>query len=162
MLRESAERFLAEHYPFERRGQIVAGETELDPEIWQSFADLGWLGLPFSEERLYDADFNMTLGSFHLGELMNQFGGSMLLTTVGYNAGPARPPQWVARCGDPRGGQVDPVDFIECAPFTETRNYMMRVMENMAVYKARLNGGSAPLTTSSDISRGVLPGPRPY
>jgi soluble lytic murein transglycosylase len=39
---------------------------------------------------------------------------------------------------------------------------MMRVMENMAVYKARLNGGSAPLTTSSDISRGVLPGPRPY
>lgn len=120
------------------------------------------LGLPFSEERLYDPDFNMTLGSFHLGDLMNNFGGSMLLTTVAYNAGPARPPQWVARCGDPRGGTVDPLDFIECAPFTETRNYMMRVMENMSIYKARLNGGTAPLTLSQDIRRGVPRGPQPY
>jgi soluble lytic murein transglycosylase len=128
------------------------------------------LGMPFSADRLYDPDFNMTLGSYHLGELLNQFGGSMLLTTVGYNAGPGRPPQWVARCGDPRGGQVDPVDFIECAPFTETRNYMMRVMENLAVYKARLNGGSAPLTPSADLARGTPgygassagSGPRPY
>jgi soluble lytic murein transglycosylase len=119
------------------------------------------LGMAYSAERLWDPDYNMTLGSYHLGELMTRFSGSMLLTTVGYNAGPGRGPQWVARCGDPRGGAVDPVDFIECAPFTETRNYMMRVMENMAVYKARLNGGSAPLTTSSDIARGSS-GPQPY
>jgi soluble lytic murein transglycosylase len=128
------------------------------------------LGMPFSNERLYDADYNMTLGSYHLGELMTRFGGSMLLTAVGYNAGPGRAPQWIGRCGDPRGGQVDPIDFIECVPFTETRNYMMRVMENMAVYKARLNGGTAPLTTASDIARGSpqptslspTSGPRPY
>jgi soluble lytic murein transglycosylase len=120
------------------------------------------LGLPYSDERLYDGDFNMTLGSFHLGDLTSDFGGSMLLTTIGYNAGPARPPQWIARCGDPRGGGVDPVDFIECAPFTETRNYMMRVMENMQVYRARLNGGSAPLTLSSDLRRGAPAGPSPY
>lgn len=120
------------------------------------------MGLPYSAERLWEPDYNMQLGSYHLQELTNNFGGSMLLATVGYNAGPARPPQWTARCGDPRGGQVDPVDFIECAPFTETRNYMMRVMENMAVYKARLNGGSAPLTTMQDIARGNPPGPRAY
>ena len=122
------------------------------------------LGMPFSADRLWDPDYNMTLGSYHLGDLMRRFGGSMLLTTVGYNAGPARPPQWVDRCGDPRGGVVDPVDFIECAPFTETRNYMMRVMENMGIYKARLNGGSAPLTLSDDLRRGagVAAGPRPY
>ena len=122
------------------------------------------MGLSYSAERLWEPDYNMQLGSYHLQELTNNFGGSMLLATVGYNAGPARPPQWTARCGDPRGGAngVDPVDFIECAPFTETRNYMMRVMENMAVYKARLNGGSAPLTTSQDIARGNPPGPRPY
>ena len=123
------------------------------------------LGMPYSAERLWDPDYNMTLGSYHLGELTSQFSGSMLLTTVGYNAGPGRVPQWTARCGDPRGGVagggIDPVDFIECTPFTETRNYMMRVMENMAVYKARLNGGSAPLTTSSDIARGYN-GPQPY
>ena len=120
------------------------------------------LGMPYSPERLWEPDYNMTLGSYHLGELMTRFGGSMLLTTVGYNAGPARPPQWIARCGDPRGGQVDPVDFIECAPFTETRNYMMRVMENMSIYKARLNGGSARLTLSEDLRRGAAEGPRPY
>jgi soluble lytic murein transglycosylase len=120
------------------------------------------LGMPYSAERLWDPDYNMTLGSYHLGELMSQFGGSMLLTTIGYNAGPARPPQWIARCGDPRGAQVDPIDFIECAPFTETRNYMMRVMENMSVYRARLNGGSAPLTLSNDLARGAAAGPVPY
>lgn len=120
------------------------------------------LGMPWSAERLWEPDYNMTLGSYHLGELMTRFGGSMLLTTVGYNAGPARPPQWIARCGDPRGGQTDPVDFIECAPFTETRNYMMRVMENMSIYKARLNGGSARLTLSEDLRRGAAEGPRPY
>ena len=63
-----------------------------------------------------------------------------------------------------RSNQVDPIDFIECAPFTETRNYMMRVMENMQVYRARLNGGSAPLTPSADLARGTPPnsGPRAY
>lgn len=120
------------------------------------------LGMPYSAERLWDPDYNMSLGSYHLAELTGQFGGSMLLATVGYNAGPARPPQWIARCGDPRGRQVDPVDFIECAPFTETRNYMMRVMENMGVYKARLAGGSAPLTLSDDLARGAGSGPIPY
>ena len=119
------------------------------------------MGRPFNAEQLWDPEINMTLGSYHLGELMNQFSGSMLLTTVGYNAGPARPPQWIVRCGDPRGAQVDPVDFIECAPFTETRNYMMRVMENLQVYRARLNGGSAPLTPSADLARDSN-GPRAY
>lgn len=120
------------------------------------------LGMSHSSDRLWDPDHNMALGSYHLAELTSNFGGSVLLATVGYNAGPARPPQWVARCGDPRAAQVDPIDFIECAPFTETRNYMMRVMENMQIYRARLNGGTGPLTLSQDLSRGSPPGPRPY
>lgn len=119
------------------------------------------LGMPYSVERLWDPDYNMTLGSYHLGELMVANGGSMILAAVGYNAGPARAPQWVARCGDPRGGIVDPVDFIECTPFTETRNYMMRVMENMQIYKARLGDGAAELTLSQDLARGGS-GPTPY
>ena len=145
--------------PRARSGADARGMMQFLPSTASGVARR--LGMPYSPEQLWDPDYNMTLGSYHLGELMSQFGGSMLLTTVGYNAGPVRSPQWVARCGDPRG-EVDPVDFIECAPFTETRNYMMRVMENMAVYKARLNGGSAPLTTSSDIARGAAAGPQPY
>lgn len=120
------------------------------------------LGLPFSVERLYDPDFNMTLGSFHLGETLSNAGGSYLLSAVAHNAGEGRISMFVSRCGDPRGGQVDPMDFIECVPFSETRDYMMRVLENMTVYKARLNGGSAPLRLSNDLRAGAPAGPRPY
>ncbi len=146
--------------PRARSGADARGMMQFLPSTGSMVARQ--LGMPWSAERLWDPDYNMSLGSYHLGDLTNRFGGSMLLTTVGYNAGPARPPQWIARCGDPRSGSVDPVDFIECAPFTETRNYMMRVMENMSVYKARLNGGSAPLTLSSDLRRGAAAGPQPY
>ena len=77
-----------------------------------------------------------------------------LFAMAAYNAGPGRPPQWVAMCGDPRTDSTDPLDFIECIPFSETRNYVMRVMENMTVYRAKLNGGTAPITLSSDLRRG--------
>jgi soluble lytic murein transglycosylase len=60
----------------------------------------------------------------------------------------------VGYCGDPRGGSTDPVDFIECIPFGETRNYVMRVMENTQVYRAKMNGGSAPVTLMTDLKRG--------
>lgn len=148
--------------PLVRSGADARGMMQLLPATAQAVARR--MGRSFSAEQLWDPEVNMTLGSYHLGELINNFGGSPLLATIGYNAGPARPPQWTARCGDPRQAQVDPIDFIECAPFTETRNYMMRVMENMQVYRARLNGGSAPLTPSADLARGTPPyaGPRPY
>lgn len=121
------------------------------------------VGVPFDNEKLWDPDFNMMLGSYHLGDLTRRFGGSPLLATIGYNAGPGRPAQWIPYCGDPRGGQTDPVDFIECAPFTETRDYMMRVMENMQIYRARLNNGTGALTLSEDIRRGYSPGQaQPY
>jgi soluble lytic murein transglycosylase len=57
-------------------------------------------------------------------------------------------------CGDPRGASTDPLDFIECIPFSETRNYVMRVLENMQVYRAKMNGGVAPITLSADLRRG--------
>jgi soluble lytic murein transglycosylase len=60
----------------------------------------------------------------------------------------------VSYCGDPRGGGTDPTDFIECIPFSETRNYVMRTMETTQVYRARLNGGTAPLTLAEDLKRG--------
>jgi len=76
------------------------------------------------------------------------------MAAAGYNAGPGRPATWVSYCGDPRGCATDPTDFIECIPFSETRNYVMRTMETTQVYRARLNGGSAPLTLAEDLKRG--------
>ena len=112
------------------------------------------MGVGFAEGRLYEADYNMQLGSFHLGQLVDTFSGSYLMTAAGYNAGPGRPARWVGECGDPRQPGFDPADFIECTPFTETRDYMMRVMENMQVYRARLNGGTGRLTPTADLKRG--------
>ncbi len=110
-------------------------------------------GVDYSPGRLDDPDYNMRLGSSYLGQLVGQFSGSYVMATAGYNAGPGRPTQWSAFCGDPRGS-TDPIDFIECIPFSETRNYVMRVMEGMLVYRAKLHGGRVPITLSNDLRRG--------
>ena len=97
-------------------------------------------GLAYSQERLTtDAAYNATLGAHYLGEQISDFGGSYVLTFIAYNAGPRRVPQWIARYGDPRGKPIDEVvDWIERIPFSETRGYVQRVMENYQVYKTRL------------------------
>jgi soluble lytic murein transglycosylase len=113
------------------------------------------VGVGFSPSRLYEADYNMTLGSAYLGQLVDRFSGSYVMAAAGYNAGPGRPAQWASFCGDPRGGMQDPLDFIECIPFSETRNYVMRVLENVQVYRAKMHGGQAPVTLTADLKRGA-------
>ncbi|MBZ9820923.1 lytic transglycosylase domain-containing protein [Mesorhizobium sp. CA4] len=99
-------------------------------------------GMSFSQARLTsDAGYNATLGSAFLGEQLDRFAGSYVLTFAGYNAGPNRAAQWMAKYGDPRGKDVDAVvDWIERIPYTETRSYVQRVMENYEVYKMRISG----------------------
>ena len=112
------------------------------------------LGYAYGPGRLEDADFNMQLGSAYLGELVDQFSGSYVMAAAAYNAGPGRPTEWTAFCGDPRSSSTDPTDYIECIPFSETRNYVMRVLEATEVYRARLNGGTARLNLAADLKRG--------
>lgn len=97
-------------------------------------------GMAYSADRLtQDAGYNATLGAHYLGEQIDTFGGSYILTFIAYNAGPNKVPEWISRYGDPRGKSIDEVvDWIERIPFPETRNYVQRVMENYQVYKARL------------------------
>ncbi|QPC93984.1 lytic transglycosylase domain-containing protein [Mesorhizobium sp. INR15] len=99
-------------------------------------------GLQFSQARLTtDAGYNATLGAAFLGEQLGRFNGSYVLTFAGYNAGPNRAGQWVAKYGDPRGKDIDAVvDWVERIPYTETRSYVQRVMENYEVYKMRISG----------------------
>jgi soluble lytic murein transglycosylase len=138
--------------PYARSAANARGMMQLLPATAQTVARR--MGVSYSTERLNDPDYNMQLGSSFLGSLVDRFSGSYIMAAAGYNAGPGRPPQWTATCGDPRGGTTDPLDFIECIPFSETRNYVMRVMENMQVYRAKLNGGSAPITLAGDLKRG--------
>ncbi|MEX3008140.1 lytic transglycosylase domain-containing protein [Hoeflea sp. TYP-13] len=97
-------------------------------------------GLAYSKAKLTrDAGYNATLGAHYLGEHIADFNGSYVLTFIAYNAGPSRATQWIEKYGDPRGKDIDfIVDWVEQIPFTETRNYVQRVMENYQVYKTRL------------------------
>ncbi len=143
--------------PSVRSGANARGMMQLIPSTGRAVANR--LGIGYSgDAALYEPDYNMTLGKYHLGELVDKFDGSYIMAAAGYNAGPSRMQTWISDCGDPRGMAADPLSFIECHPFTETRNYMMRVTENMRIYRARLNGGTAPLTAMADVQRG-FPGP---
>jgi soluble lytic murein transglycosylase len=59
--------------------------------------------------------------------------------------------EWISKYGDPRQRSVDVIDWIEQIPFDETRNYVMRILENTQVYRARLNNGTANLHIARDL-----------
>ncbi len=103
-----------------------------------------------------DPEYAAKLGSQHLQDLLREFDGSYIMAAAAYNAGPRRVRQWNKAYGDPRLGQIDPIDWIESIPFSETRNYVQRVMENMQVYRARLNNNQAQLRIGQDLTRGAF------
>jgi soluble lytic murein transglycosylase len=111
-------------------------------------------GLKYSEGVLTsDPAFNVMLGAAHLGDLIEKFDGSYVLTLVAYNAGPRRSTEWVAEYGDLRSGAIDPIDWVESIPFQETRQYVQKVMQNLHIYRSRL----APKTVrpmTADLARG--------
>lgn len=96
------------------------------------------LKVKFNPHKLDDPDFNVRLGSAYLTDLLSDFEGSYILTLVGYNAGPARARRWIKEYGDPRDPGIDVIDWIEMIPFTETRNYVQRVMESVSIYRRKL------------------------
>lgn len=101
----------------------------------------GRLNTPFIQDKLTrDPGYNVTLGSQYLAEMLQRFGGSYEIALAAYNAGPNRVARWLETTGDPRSGKIDMVDWIESIPFRETRNYVQRIMEGLAVYRDRLNG----------------------
>ncbi|MGE0034203.1 MAG: transglycosylase SLT domain-containing protein [Xanthobacteraceae bacterium] len=109
----------------------------------------------YDERRLLsDEVYNVQFGTAELGDLIEDYRGSYILTFAGYNAGRGRVKQWIARFGDPRDPKVDPIDWVERIPFSETRNYVQRVLENLQVYRVRFGGGSK-LLIEADLHRGA-------
>ncbi len=113
------------------------------------------IGVSYSKARLTsDWRYNAQLGTAYLGGLLEIFEGSYILAFAGYNAGPHRAEAWIEEYGDPRDSLVDQVNWIEHIPYRETRNYVMRVMESLHVYRARLKGKTPPLQLTLDLTRG--------
>jgi len=113
--------------------------------------------VPYSRSKLTtDINYSANLGALHLHDLLRQFDGSYILAASSYNAGAHRTKQWIKAYGDPRTGEIDPIDWIESVPFSETRNYIQRVLENLQVYRARMNDNAAPNRIMRDITRGAF------
>jgi soluble lytic murein transglycosylase len=87
---------------------------------------------------LFNPKINVTLGCAHLRELLQKYGGSLILSIAAYNAGSTAVESWIQQYGDPRRPGVDLVDWVETIPYAETRNYVQRVLENYAYYAQQL------------------------
>lgn len=131
-------------------GVGARGLMQLMPATAKQMADV--IGLEFDTRRLTQPLYNARLGTEYLSRMLSYFDGSVLLATAAYNAGPGRVDQWLGTLGDPRAPGADPVVWIESIPYTETRNYVMRVLEGLHVYRARLAGAPAPVRLASDIA----------
>ncbi|MEH6547242.1 MAG: lytic transglycosylase domain-containing protein [Sneathiella sp.] len=114
------------------------------------------LNVSYSKYQLTeDPNYNALLGSSYLSGLVDEFNGSYVLAIASYNAGPNNVRKWIKTWGDPRTGEIDMIDWIEFIPFTETRNYVQRVIENLQVYRQRLAvKQNVKLTIYQDLNRG--------
>jgi soluble lytic murein transglycosylase len=114
-------------------------------------------GVSYSWDRLvHDSAYNTQMGAAELSGLLKDYRGSYVLTFAGYNAGRGRVDQWMALHGDPRDPKVDAVDWVERIPFSETRNYVQRVMENLQVYRKRF--GDSAATIEPNLHRAAMIG----
>jgi soluble lytic murein transglycosylase len=114
------------------------------------------LGLTHTDAKLTaEPAYNMALGTAYLADQIETFDGAVPLALAAYNAGPHRVRQWLSEAGDPRiplsQGGADPIDWIERIPFSETRNYVQRVTESIAIYRARANDAAQhPVTAMAE------------
>ena len=88
----------------------------------------------FTPDQINDRDTNITIGTNYLKLALDDFDGSMALAAAAYNAGPGRPRNW-------RNGPVlDAAIWAENVPFTETRDYVKKVLANTTMYAAVISG----------------------
>ena len=128
------------------------GLMQVTPEAARDTAKR--FNMSFNQRRLADdVVYNAQLGSAELGNDIASWRGSYILAFVAYNAGPRRAREWIEQYGDPRDRNVDPIDWIERIPISETRNYVERVVENMQVYRMLLDN-DPKLSIEADLRRG--------
>jgi soluble lytic murein transglycosylase len=114
------------------------------------------LKVRFRKEQLTrDGDYNVKLGRAYLDELLNGYDQSYILAIAAYNAGPDRVNEWIRTYGDPRSHGIDAIDWIELIPWSETRNYVQRVLENLQVYRHRLGTTLIAQSLQQDLLRGA-------
>jgi soluble lytic murein transglycosylase len=113
----------------------AVGLMQVMPETAKWMADrIGLEG--YSEEKLAEREWNLTIGISYMHYLKQQFPGSLTQAVAAYNAGPNRVRSWM------RDGQWDgSYEFVADIPFNETRNYVIKVMKAYQNYLAYYSQG---------------------
>ncbi len=102
-----------------------------------------YIGLTgFTADQINDRDTNILIGTAYLKRALDDFGGSMSMAAAAYNAGPGRPRTWRGQAGSPT---VETAIWAESVPFSETRDYVKKVLSNTTNYAAILTGQSQSL-----------------
>ena len=116
-----------------RSGVGAAGLMQVMPATarWTA-SKMGLSG--FSTDQLNNRDTNIAIGTAYLKFVLDDFGGSMPLAAAAYNAGPNRPRAWR------NGVNVEAAAWAENVPFSETRDYVKKVLANTTMYAAILTG----------------------
>lgn len=127
-------RFLADA----RSGVGAAGLMQLMPATAKWVArKVGESG--YSPARIQEPELNLRFGSFYLRRVLDELDGSQMLAAAAYNAGPGRPKAWRASLSQ----SIEGAAFAESIPFTETRDYVKKVLANAVVYAAVLDPATA-------------------
>jgi soluble lytic murein transglycosylase len=115
------------------------------------------MGKPYCEPCLTNNPaYNISLGTYFLRGLLDNFSGSYVKALAGYNAGPGRISQWTASYGTHTNNIYQMIDWVETIPFSETRNYVQRIIESVQIYRALdKNSKILQVQTADDIRRGV-------
>lgn len=116
------------------------GLMQVMPQTGKQVAQQLDVELP-SRSGLFDVDLNLNLGSAYLREMLNRYGGSLVLAAAAYNAGPARVEDWLER-----NAGLPPAVWIEAISFHETREYVKSILAFAAVFEWQLNGKSGRLS----------------
>jgi soluble lytic murein transglycosylase len=85
----------------------------------------------FDRAKLFEADTNISMGTWYLAHLMKRFKGDLVLVSAAYNAGPEAVAGWIGKSGP----AAEKDAFVERIPFMETRGYVKKVLRNYAEYR---------------------------
>ncbi len=102
----------------------------------------------YQNDMIHDLSTNIQIGTYYMRHTLDLMGGQAVMATAAYNAGPSRAKRWVD--SEPLEAAI----YIESIPFSETRNYVQKVMANAYIYAPRL--GTTMQTLKSRL--GIIPG----
>ena len=91
----------------------------------------------FQAHQITERDTNIAIGTGYLKLVLDSFNGSMPMAAAAYNAGPGRPRIWRGQAGGPTW---EAAIWAENVPFTETRDYVKKVLANTTLYSALITG----------------------